>query len=169
MKQAAQLNIGNSAPQPPSGGCVLKPLPTVRCGNARCQPPSGGCVLKRWLPRKTHPKTVRPAAFGRLCVETISNNPTRYGIVNQPPSGGCVLKQQKRKRVVSHYYQPPSGGCVLKHDKGCEQGDKSSPAAFGRLCVETGIPSTYKGRFCNQPPSGGCVLKPIVGMPTLSL
>ena len=56
--------------QPPSGGCVLKlnwfqaikPNPT--------QPPSGGCVLKHQhiggeLPR------VGPAAFGRLCVETL--------------------------------------------------------------------------------------------------
>ena len=58
----------------------------------------------------------------------------------------------------------------------------SEPAAFGRLCVETGAAANLKstewpaafGRLCvetpvnsipelrqDQPPSGGCVLKPV--------
>ena len=54
-----------------------------------------------------------PAAFGRLCVETLHHLPTiAYEV--QPPSGGCVLKL--------HRYPAQSG---------------QPPAAFGRLCVET--------------------------------
>ena len=36
----------------------------------------------------------RPAAFGRLCVETDWLNGTDNG-KTQPPSGGCVLKQSE--------------------------------------------------------------------------
>ena len=55
--------------QPPSGGCVLKPISRLFKGSEMSQPPSGGCVLKPpW--RKALKRTVRPAAFGRLCVET---------------------------------------------------------------------------------------------------
>ena len=56
--------------QPPSGGCVLKrrmplqPLPPC------LQPPSGGCVLKRLRIGRCRGR-LQPAAFGRLCVETI--------------------------------------------------------------------------------------------------
>ena len=78
--------------------------------------------------------------------------------------------------------QPPSGGCVLKLAVAAMAAIMAAPAAFGRLCVETGIsdlqddfqhPAAF-GRLCvettllqcrmltarNQPPSGGCVLKP---------
>ena len=55
--------------QPPSGGCVLKPVLDESSIVEISQPPSGGCVLK--------PKEAQafgliegPAAFGRLCVET---------------------------------------------------------------------------------------------------
>ena len=59
-------------------------------------------------------KNMKPAAFGRLCVETA---PVRFGTASnpQPPSGGCVLKQ---------YVLLFNFGVLL-------------PAAFGRLCVET--------------------------------
>ena len=33
--------------QPPSGGCVLKPRPSLNCSPVQNQPPSGGCVLKQ--------------------------------------------------------------------------------------------------------------------------
>ncbi len=36
-----------------------------------------------------------------------------------------------------------------------------SPAAFGRLCVETTLPEKIHV-YDNQPPSGGCVLKLIL-------
>ena len=57
----------------------------------------------------------RPAAFGRLCVETFEALPCGFGYRCQPPSGGCVLKQlgMTSEEIVER------------------------PAAFGRLCVET--------------------------------
>ncbi|EET43551.1 hypothetical protein NEISICOT_02639 [Neisseria sicca ATCC 29256] len=98
----------------------------------------------------------------------------------QPPSGGCVLKPVVPVPVVPVPVQPPSGGCVLKHLDFTYQ-TRHFPAAFGRLCVETGHqavvwrrtkPAAF-GRLCvetidanlpprvyeSQPPSGGCVLK----------
>ena len=36
--------------QPPSGGCVLKPLPFDAEIDIEVQPPSGGCVLKPAMP-----------------------------------------------------------------------------------------------------------------------
>ena len=54
-----------------------------------------------------------PAAFRRLCVEThINKNEPRDSV--QPPSGGCVLKHQLRLYLQPAGIQPPSGGCVLK-------------------------------------------------------
>ena len=55
------------------------------------------------------------AAFGRLCVETMSVEEATGILAAQPPSGGCVLKPFWRTRL--------------------EQ--RQSSAAFGRLCVET--------------------------------
>ena len=57
-------------------------------------------------------------------------------------------------------HQPPSGGCVLKHVLLVAQLNRATPAAFGRLCVETYQPAdeiVIQKR--PQPPSGGCVLK----------
>ena len=80
----------------------------------------------------------RPAAFGRLCVET-------YQKAVKNPDGS----------------QPPSGGCVLKQTIQTYKSASPHPAAFGRLCVETFVPITrYRRGF--QPPSGGCVLKPFL-------
>ena len=56
--------------QPPSGGCVLKRKISVSYSFENFQPPSGGCVLK--LKAVISTSTARqPAAFGRLCVETV--------------------------------------------------------------------------------------------------
>ena len=55
--------------QPPSGGCVLKQLGRIVATDRLGQPPSGGCVLKRDNRLDVTPYT-KPAAFGRLCVET---------------------------------------------------------------------------------------------------
>ena len=54
--------------QPPSGGCVLKPISNAKVWEAPYQPPSGGCVLKPFGVGMYLPNL--PAAFGRLCVET---------------------------------------------------------------------------------------------------
>ena len=56
---------------------------------------------------------LRPAAFGRLCVETRMDRPSQTQHI-QPPSGGCVLKLKMRLALVLKPAQPPSGGCVLK-------------------------------------------------------
>ena len=125
-------------------------------------------------------RLLAPAAFGRLCVETAISD--QFFITsNQPPSGGCVLKQAETEWYDQSKIQPPSGGCVLKPEA-CGQGRVwQAPAAFGRLCVETGVayvinvcdPPAAFGRLCvetrlhlingrgacHQPPSGGCVLK----------
>ena len=55
--------------QPPSGGCVLKLLRQGRTQGSLSQPPSGGCVLKH-RDNKNRQRIEKPAAFGRLCVET---------------------------------------------------------------------------------------------------
>ena len=55
--------------QPPSGGCVLKPVGSAVITHGHIQPPSGGCVLKRHI------------------------NCNGAQPHSQPPSGGCVLKQ----------------------------------------------------------------------------
>ena len=76
----------------------------------------------------------------------------------QPPSGGCVLKREEKERIRYVQVQPPSGGCVLKHHWFASSSILLTPAAFGRLCVETlGIFIILMVQ--NQPPSGGCVLK----------
>ena len=122
--------------QPPSGGCVLKPLHASIQQKTGSQPPSGGCVLKRRrIGRRLPPHP--PAAFGRLCVETASVACGGSAIC-QPPSGGCVLKLCVCFGGHPPYRaQPPSGGCVLKQAILTAPLVNLNPAAFGRLCVET--------------------------------
>ena len=101
--------------QPPSGGCVLKLHSYYPNFQGLLQPPSGGCVLKRIMEILLN-QHVRPAAFGRLCVETYEGlSVATEGI--QPPSGGCVLKREKLAEIYNATGQPPSGGCVLKQKK----------------------------------------------------
>ena len=145
--------------QPPSGGCVLKHQDLIQTYQEKIQPPSGGCVLKQQM-------TKLATAIG-----------------NQPPSGGCVLKLgQLINFGCFGFPQPPSGGCVLKPLFCVLRAWLSQPAAFRRLCVETGFgitrihlsrPAAFRRlcvetmqitHFCSfsrQPPSGGCVLKPM--------
>ena len=40
----------------------------------------------------------KPAAFRRLCVETILMSMLLAGALSQPPSGGCVLKLASERR-----------------------------------------------------------------------
>ena len=98
--------------QPPSGGCVLKRFGAVNDKYHIGQPPSGGCVLKRDPAIKFQSLKV-PAAFGRLCVETLLQ-PNSSFTASQPPLGGCVLKHRLGAAEVFGFAQPPSGGCVLK-------------------------------------------------------
>ena len=61
--------------------------------------------------------------------------------------------------LVSGLFQPPSGGCVLKQTGFKVLQAAETPAAFGRLCVETDLVLYCLALTGNQPPSGGCVLK----------
>ena len=69
LKLLEQTNSAAVFSQPPSGGCVLKHTLAAKAGSNDAQPPSGGCVLKP-TPSNNEFMTVKPAAFGRLCVET---------------------------------------------------------------------------------------------------
>ena len=99
--------------QPPSGGCVLKPLLEYHHGRIPAQPPSGGCVLKLTQVESilTH---ILPAAFGRLCVETALATADVASVL--PAAFGRL--------------------CVETSPNGFVDG-RTKPAAFGRLCVET--------------------------------
>ena len=99
-----------------------------------------------------------PAAFRRLCVETIKLYKAD-GKQIQPPSGGCVLKP-------AYFHTRYDCCCPAAFRRLCVETITRTlrltacrPAAFRRLCVETRrlLPSTRRAR--NQPPSGGCVLK----------
>ena len=48
-----------------------------------------------------------------------------------------MLKQLNFINLSSRIFQPPSGGCVLKPWEMSVYAQAESPAAFGRLCVET--------------------------------
>ena len=146
--------------QPPSGGCVLKQLrPRTGLG---IQTAAFGRLCVETESHTRNGNTPPSAAFGRLCVETSkgctppvrAKQPPSGGCVlkpvqfiwaglddDQPPSGGCVLKPSGCIGHGAAQYQPPSGGCVLKHGR-CGRGRRGTgPAAFGRLCVETVLPS----------------------------
>ena len=75
--------------QPPSGGCVLKLLKQYAFIRSFAQPPSGGCVLKQGY-QVAGIGNERPAAFGRLCVETAA--PSWLAVAGSPAAFGrlCV-------------------------------------------------------------------------------
>ena len=80
-----------------------------------------------------------PAAFRRLCVETIL--PELVSVPScQPPLGGCVLKPRFAHDGFLAAAQPPLGGCVLKP-----------------------IEANLNVEIVTQPPLGGCVLKRLPG------
>ena len=80
LKQAREAEAKAAADQPPSGGCVLKLDDWRYRQHRQNQPPSGGCVLKL---KKVPPinTVLVPAAFRRLCVETISLQPLRIRLL----------------------------------------------------------------------------------------
>ena len=114
-------------------------------------------MLKQ-LYRKNPFHSSLPAAFGRLCVETIANR--RYSFRRHPAAfGRLCVETDVLSDEVEVWPQPPSGGCVLKPEDAVVGVSQGWPAAFGRLCVETTARRNKQtGRLC-QPPSGGCVLK----------
>ena len=120
------------------------------------QPPSGGCVLKL---ARTYPTQalLYPAAFRRLCVETLAKKSRRE--LREPAAfRRLCVETIWTTRGLPSLGQPPSGGCVLKQEINAYRTSTGLPAAFRRLCVETETVGLSWQRF-HQPPSGGCVLK----------
>ena len=77
-----------------------------------------------------------PAAFGRLCVETL----LRVGVTrkfSQPPSGGCVLKPLFSYIIKKEERPAAFGRLCVETEPVVLNSSSAAPAAFGRLCVET--------------------------------
>ena len=109
---------------------------------------------------------IRPAAFGRLCVETIDRHPVSSQ--QGPAAFGrlCVETFSSSKAFFS--FSPAAFGrlCVETGGGGGGQ-DSELPAAFGRLCVET-TKQNLKAQRCWP---GLCVETPATtnSMPTYSV
>ena len=124
-----------SAAQPPSGGCVLKPIISRK---AFCVwiPAAFGRLCVETQRRRNNHRYPQPAAFGRLCVETASRNSSRL-YISQPPSGGCVLKHNKLAFRCAVFGPAAFGRLCVETGKERTAKTQRAPAAFGRLCVET--------------------------------
>ena len=92
-------------------------------------------MLKR-LPLDNSVYARRPAAFRRLCVETMLRQQCQISFVPAAFRRLCVETGNERT-IFSPF----------------------KPAAFRRLCVETKTAKTLMLNLKSQPPSGGCVLK----------
>ena len=116
----AQLDGVSDVYQPPSGGCVLKPQ-YHNDTNRNGRPAAFGRLRVETYPKSQWMRRYPPAAFRRLCVETVITCSIWY-LTQQPPSGGCVLKPSGQRRQYQH----------------------RPPAAFGRLYVETVATSCFE-------------------------
>ena len=135
LKQLGEQRRRMVQPQPPSGGCVLKPNRGFSVGGYTGQPPSGGCVLKQ------------------------DGNPEYCQARIQPPSGGCVLKLAVQKRGKDGNFPAAFRRLCVETTNPTNGGSSEAPAAFRRLCVETANRLISVASCEAQPPSGGCVLK----------
>ena len=99
--------------QPPSGGCVLK-LGLAYARNRAGGPAAFGRLCVETLILQFRLIFVFPAAFGRLCVETFSGEVLPYRIFPAAFGRLCVETSIQFKSISGRL-----------------------PAAFGRLCVET--------------------------------
>ena len=110
-------------------------------------------------PRFAHPTYYHlSAAFGRLCVETVTMRGLKTFSGRQPPSGGCVLKRSLAMQTVRRVLQPPSGGCVLKRaHPPSRAGFPAQPPSGGCVLKRPHVSDCQSAS--TQPPSGGCVLK----------
>ena len=78
-------------------------------------------------------QNIPPAAFGRLCVETLGGIYDDADLT-QPPSGGCVLKHCTGGFSREMTNQPPSGGCVLKLDCDAEEAKRLPSRLRAAVC-----------------------------------
>ena len=157
MKRPRLVLFLHPLDQPPSGGCVLKPRHAPRCRTCR-QPAAFGRLCVETLQLTLNGAPPRPAAFGRLCVETTHLLPHLVYIL-QPPSGGCVLKLKTFVKISGRLKPAAFGRLCVETFLTTKPLQWLNPAAFGRLCVETLRLLKYLEQK-SQPPSGGCVLKP---------
>ena len=77
------------------------------------QPPSGGCVLKHYR-NGVEAGASEPAAFRRLCVETLIWRNGKFRTYPAAFRRLCVETTFSTTPQRAHRTQPPSGGCVLK-------------------------------------------------------
>ena len=111
-------------------------------------------------------KSPIPAAFGRLCVETVIYTAPFATLETQPPSGGCVLKPFFRLAFLLRRFPAAFGRLCVETACLFRVVLLLRPAAFGRLCVETSNKIVQYGAL-TQPPSGGCVLK-LINQPSMT-
>ena len=128
-------NIFNGLEQPPSGGCVLKPLEWRPLYNSRCSRLRAAVCWNRSTNSIMLP--FYAAAFGRLCVETYLLHHTLHKINPQPPSGGCVLKQHGISYHQMLKLRSRLRAAVCWNLSFLHLVFLFYAAAFGRLCVET--------------------------------
>ena len=83
---------------------MLKRLADLGIVKHKNQPPSGGCVLKR-IQSELVCEPFPPAAFGRLCVETISSSSAANA--SCPAAFGRLCVETLRKTGMA-YQQPAS-------------------------------------------------------------
>ena len=117
---------------------MLKHIRNFFSFNTITQPPSGGCVLKHpFMAGAFHGSG--PAAFRRLCVETVSDN--SYRKFQTEPAAFRRLCVETLFHCVNMAGESPGAFrrlCVeTVTDESTERHDE--PAAFRRLCVETVI------------------------------
>ena len=115
---------------------MLKQIAQVEYIVIDSQPPSGGCVLKR-IRRHILSPVGRPAAFGRLCVETMHLLTVREDMA--PAAFGRLCVETAVIASIEQAIRPAAFGrlCVETTAIGADVA-LAGPAAFGRLCVETG-------------------------------
>ena len=107
-------------------------MPVKSCS----QPPSGGCVLKLPYTDAAALKSM-PAAFGRLCVETLDK--VNKMADDGPAAFGRLCVETSLSRTTATETVPPAafGRLCVETPVSASPLDGVNPAAFGRLCVET--------------------------------
>ena len=134
----------------------MKPHPQYPKFTQHHQPPSGGCVLKPFV-QMAGRVVSQPAAFRRLCVETLLE---QLWLRNALPAAFRRLCVETLSAITEELREAPAAFRRLCVETNCHAINRliSLPAAFRRLCVETLHRRNYR-RTPPQPPSGGCVLK----------
>ena len=125
-----------SCSQPPSGGCVLK-LPYTDAAALKSMPAAFGRLCVETLDKVNKMADDGPAAFGRLCVETSLSRTTATETV-PPAAFGRLCVETTRCSLCRRRLRPAAfGRLCVETPVSASPLDGVNPAAFGRLCVET--------------------------------